>query len=177
MAQNKTGKTLYVEYTQISDRAHIKHKGTRHSFKNSIRSSNSMLAMADSKLTRSFHNLDPGYEKDHSPLLVVFRLDWICLCDLVSYVVLLNLNRSWRHSVFIWWIDWYVSIINKFSVCKSKDYDPFLRSSSSYMCHGVCEAIVLGSFPISDYSFFQKSALLMGSIQSCFLWSYWERFF
>ena len=106
--------------------------GPSQSFKNSISSSNSTLAMAGSELTRSFHNLDPRYENVRSPLLVVFRLGWISLCDLVSYVVLLSWNRSWRHSAFIWWNDLYVSIMNNFSLYKSKE-DPFLWSSSSYV--------------------------------------------
>ena len=89
--------------------------------------------MAGSELTRSFHNLDPRYENVRSPLLVVFCLGWMSLCDLVSYVVLLSWNRSWRHSAFIWWNDLYVSIINNFSLYKSKEEDPFLWSSSSYV--------------------------------------------
>ena len=121
-SERDISKTVYVEYTPILDRAHIKHKGTRHlclglpSLENSISSSNSTLVMAGSKLTRSFHILDPRYKNVRSPLLVVFRLGWISLCRLVSYVVLLNLNRSWRHSAFIWWNDLNVPIINNFSL-------------------------------------------------------------
>ena len=91
--------------------------------------------MAGSELTRSFHNLikDPRYENVRSPLLVVFRLGWISLCDLVSYVVLLSWNRSWRNSAFRRWNDLYVSIINNFSLYKSKEEDPFLWSNSSYV--------------------------------------------
>ena len=107
--------------------------GPSQSFKYSISSSNSTLSMAGSELTRSLHNLDPRYENVRSPLLVVFRLGWISLCDLVSYVVLLSWNRSWRHPALIRWNDLYVSIINNFSLYKSKEEDPFLWSSSSYV--------------------------------------------
>ena len=71
-SEQDIGKKLYVEYTRILDRAHIKHKGTRHSCLGLP--SLSALAMAGSELTRSFHNLDHRYENVHSPLLVVFRL-------------------------------------------------------------------------------------------------------
>ena len=180
-SERDISKTVYVEYTQILDRAHIKHKGTRHlclglpSLENSISSSNSTLVMAGSKLTRSFHILDPRYKNVRSPLLVVFRLG-----RLVSYVVLLNLNRSWRHSAFIWWNDLNVPIINNFSLYKSKEEDPFCEvflRTWIQMCQEVCEAIALGSFPISVYLSIHKSAILKDSIKSCSLWNYWNFFF
>ena len=124
------------------DRGHIKHKGTRNyrlglpgllKIHLKIILSNSTLAVVGSELTRSFHILNPRYENVRSPLLVVFRLGWISLYYLVSYVVLLHLNRSRRHSAFKWWNDLYVPMIDNLSLYKSKEEYPFLWSSSSYI--------------------------------------------
>ena len=154
--------------------------GPSQSFKNSICSSNSTLARAGSELTRSFDNIDPRYENVRSSLLVVFRLGWISLCDLVSYVVLMNLNRSWRHSAFILWNDLYISIINNFRLYKSKREDPSLWSSSSYVNSNVSWGMRSDrSWIFSNFWLFvfQKSAILKDSIRSCFLWNYWKWFF
>ena len=119
-----------------------------------------------------FDDVIMRFEKDRSPLLVVFLFG---LFDHVLYVALLNLNRSWRHSASIWWNDLYVSIINSFSryrVKKKTNFSEIVLPTLIQMCHGVCETIVLGFFLIFDYSSFDRSAVLVDSFQSRFLWNY-----
>ena len=144
--------------------------------------------MVGSELTRSFHNLDPRYENVRSPSLVVFRLSWISLCDLVSDVLSLNLNRSWRHSAFIWWNDLYVSIINNFSLYKSKGEDPFLLSSSSNVNSNVSwsmqsdrswiySSFWLFVFPQKCHTKGQYSKLLLMKLLKIFFLDFISRYF
>ena len=117
--------------------------------------------MAGTELAKSFHNFHPRYENVPSPLLVVFRLGWISLCDLVSCIILLNLNISWRHSAIIRWNDLYVSMINNFSLYKSKEEDPFLWSSSSHVNSNVSWSMR------SDRSWIFPNFWLFGFPQKC----------
>ena len=91
--------------------------------------------------------------------------------------MLLNLKTLCKQLALIQWNDVYVSIINNFSRWRRKVLKPFcliILHMIAHNYHVEFVTIIPESFQVYYHLFSHRSARLVDSTQSCFLWNYYK---